>query len=107
MRDTKEFVTSSGAKFTLNTYLTAGESNAIKALMMTAMKIDIADLKEGVEAPLKGQIDGTILMEQEKLMVKFLVVNSPRPVDEMPESDYSELIVELNKIKGGNLAKAK
>lgn len=107
MRPTKEFITSSSQKFVLYTYLTAGESNAIKALMMSAMKIDIADLKEGVEAPLKGQIDGTILMEQEKLMVKSLVKESPVPTEELPEADYAELVAELNKIKGANLVKAK
>lgn len=105
-RETKRHALPSGLAVTLHTYLTASEHNAIKSLMMSAMKIDIADLKSGAtEVPLKGQIDGTILMEQEKLLVKYLVKESPTPVDSLRASDYESLVSELNSIKAGNLPK--
>lgn len=109
-RETKTITLSSGQTLEVNTYLTAGEANSIKAIMMQAMKIDIADLRSTTsEVPLKGQIDGTILMEQEKLLVKYLVVKiGDAPVSDilisnLREHDYTELVVKLNEIKAGNL----
>jgi hypothetical protein len=109
-RDTQLITLPSGIPVTVYTYLTAGESNEIKAVMMKAMKIDISDLKSGTEeVPLKGQIDGSILMEQEKILVKSLLVKvgelpaNPDLVSNLRDTDYLKLVEILNSIKAGNL----
>lgn len=107
-RESRTFKTPSGVEIIIYTYLTAAESNCIKEIMMRAMKIDIADLKVGSDAvPLKGQIDGTILMEQENLLVKYLVKECPGSIDDLREADYQALVKELNTIRNGNLPEAK
>lgn len=107
MRPTKEIALPSGQKIIIYTYLTAKEANEIKAVMMRAMKIDISDIKEGEKVPLKGQIDGTVLMEQEELLVKALVKEGQMSMYDLPHEDYFFLVEELNKIRKGNLAPAK
>lgn len=109
-RETQKITLPSGTEVELYTYLTAGEANAIKALMMQAMKIDIADLKSSNDGvPLKGQIDGTILMQQEKLLVKSLVVTignqsaTDETISMLRDTDYVSLVEKLNNIKSGNL----
>lgn len=109
-RDTKQITLPSGQIVTVYSYLTAGEANEIKAVMMKAMKIDISDLKSGAdEVPLKGQIDGSILMEQEKILVQKLVVKvgdenaTYELVSSLRDTDYLKLVESLNNIKAGNL----
>ncbi len=107
-RETKEIALPSGAKVTVYTYLTGGEANAIKAIMMSAMKVDIANVKPGDAPEVVGEMNGTILMEQEKLMVKSLVKEcSAGAAEDLRASDYTALVEELNKIKNGPLDSAK
>ncbi len=109
-RNTTQITLPSGQVVTVYSYLTAGEANEIKAVMMKAMKIDISDLKSGAdEVPLKGQIDGTILMEQEKILVQKLVVKvgdenaTYELISSLRDTDYLKLVESLNNIKTGNL----
>ena len=110
-RETRKITLPSNIEVEVYTYLTAGEANSIKSLMMQAMKIDIADLKSSNDGvPLKGQIDGTILMQQEKLLVKSLVIKignqaaTDEVISMLRDTDYVSLVETLNNIKTGNLA---
>ena len=111
-RETKTVSLVSGISAIIHTYLTAREANEIKEVMMKAMKIDIADLKVGNDVPLKGQIDGAILMEQERMAIKALVVSingvsGPEVVENMRSDDYNKLVEEINIIRNGNLPSGK
>lgn len=109
-RETKKFTLPSGKEVTLYTYLTAQEANQIKSVMMSAIKVDVTDImssKEGEIVPMKGQVDGSILIKQEELLVKFLVKECEGGVDNIRATDYQPLVNELNTIKNGNLVSAK
>lgn len=101
-RATEVFKAPSGLEIVIYTYLTAKEANEHKNVFMKAVKFDIADIKDGMkEAPMKGQVDGTILQEQEDVLVRSLVKSCPEGIENIRQSDYAALIVRLNEIKGG------
>lgn len=109
-RETKKFTLPSGKEVTLYTYLTASESNQIRSIMASAMKVEVTDImnaKEGQSLPMKGQVDGSILIKQEEMLVKLLVKECEGGAENIRASDYPALIDELNVIKAGNLAPAK
>ena len=107
-RETKVVTLPSGASVTVYTYLTGGEHREYRSIFAKIAKANVSDIKEGVTSILfKGEIDGTILIEQEKVLVKSLVKECVGGVDNLRASDYDALVAELNKIKNTPLVPAK
>ena len=115
-RETIEIVLPSGLKVVAYTYLTAAESIEFNAVYQKAMRIDMSTIKDidskdpNAKVPMKGEIDGTVLIEQDRLLVKYLVKEPIEGVDgvyNLRESDYIFLTEKLKALRAANLAQAK
>lgn len=102
-RETKTFTTPLGHTIVLNAYLTGREANEIKAIMFGSMKADMNDVQSGRIG--FGDISGSVIIEQEKKTVAFLLVavdgNSEKPLEaleNLPASEYAAVKAEIDKL---------
>jgi hypothetical protein len=103
-RETREIVTPGGRKVVLRTYLTGRESNELKGVMYSALKMNMDDAQSGKVNV--NDVPGTFLVEQERKALGFLVVSIDgditTPVDkllDLPSAEYEAVVKEVNKIQ--------
>jgi hypothetical protein len=103
-RETREFVTPGGHQIILNAYLTGREANDIKAIMFSALSMNMGDARESKVNI--GNVPGTFLIEQERKALGFLLVSVDgdvtNPVDQLldlPATEYDAVIKEVNAIQ--------
>jgi hypothetical protein len=103
-RETKEIVTPGGHKVVLRTYLTGREANELKAVMFSAMKMNIEDAQSGKVNV--SDVPGTFLIDQEKAALGFLLVSidgeTNAPIDkllDLPSPEYDAVVKEVNTIQ--------
>jgi hypothetical protein len=103
-RETKEFITPGGHKVVLRTYLTGREANELKAVMYSALKMNMEDAQSGKVNV--SDVPGTFLVEQEHKALGFLVVSidgdTTAPVDkllDLPAPEYEAVVKECNAIQ--------
>ena len=102
-RETKILTTPGGHKVVVRTYLTGRESNELKSLMFSALKIKMDDAATGaVNVP---ELPGTFLLEQEQKALGMIIVSvddeTSGVVEKMldwPQSEYKFVVDEVNKI---------
>jgi hypothetical protein len=103
-RETKEFITPAGHKVVLRTYLTGRESNELKSVMFSALKMNMEDAQSGKVNV--SDVPGTFLVEQERKAFDILIVSidgdTISPVDkllDLPASEYDAVVKEVNQIQ--------
>ena len=103
-RETKEFITPAGHKVALRTYLTGRESNELKSVMFSALKMNMEDAQSGKVNV--SDVPGTFLAEQERKALDLLIVSidgdTATPVDkllDLPSGEYDAVVAEVNKIQ--------
>jgi hypothetical protein len=103
-RETKEFTTPAGHKVALNNYLTGREAAAIKAIMLSSLKMTMGDL-ESKKVDMGG-LSGAVLIEQERATLGYLLVSidgeTNAPLDrllDLPSSEYDAVLKEVEIIK--------
>ena len=103
-RETKEFTTPAGHKVVLRTYLTGREANELKAVMFSALKMNMEDAQSGKVNVI--DVPGTFLVDQERKALGFLVVSvdgdATAPVDkllDLPSAEYEAVVKEVNAIQ--------
>src|ERR1700675_3516832 len=103
-RETKEFITPGGRKIILRTYLTGRESNQLKSVMFSALKMNMEDAQSGKVNV--SDVPGTFLAEQERKALDILIVSidgdTAAPVDkllDLPASEYDAVVREVNAIQ--------
>jgi hypothetical protein len=103
-RETREITTPGGHKVVLNAYLTGREANELKAVMFSALKMNMEDAQSGKVNV--GDVPGTFLMDQEKKALGFLLVSidgeTQDVVDKLldfPSTEYDAVIKEVNAIQ--------
>lgn len=103
-RATQEFVTPGNHKVVLKSYLTGREANELKAVMFSALKMNMEDAQSGKVNV--SDVPGTFLVEQERKALSFLIVSvdgdTTAPVDkllDLPSAEYEAVIKEVNKIQ--------
>ena len=103
-RETKEFITPGGRKIILRTYLTGRESNELKSVMFSALKMNMEDAQSGKVNV--SDVPGTFLVEQERKALDILIVSidgdTASPVDkllDLPASEYEAVVKEVNAIQ--------
>lgn len=102
-RETKEFITPAGHKVVLRTYLTGRESNDLKSVMFSAIKMNMEDVQSGKVNV--GDVPGTFLVEQERKALDILVISidgdTASPVDkllDLPATEYDAVKAQIDKI---------
>src|ERR1700676_3286885 len=102
-RETREFTTPAGHKALLRTYLTGREANELKAVMFSALKMNIEDAQSGKVNV--NDVPGTFLVEQETTTLGFLLVSidgdAADPVAKLldfPSTEYDAVKAEVDKI---------
>lgn len=111
-RETTDFVTKSGTKVKLYTYLTAREANSIKEDIYKTMKIDTTS---GASVKPLSDTNGTIVLEQEKKLLSLIVVSlngaeinsNIESLLDLRNDDYQEIVTEVNRIYSTNFTPAK
>jgi hypothetical protein len=103
-RETREFVTPGGHQIILNAYLTGREANDLKAIMFSALSMNMGDARESKVNI--GNVPGSFLIEQERKALSFLLVSVDgdvtNPVDQLldlPATEYEAVIKEVNAIQ--------
>jgi hypothetical protein len=103
-RETKTITTPAGHTVVLRTYLTGREANELKAVMFTALKMNIEDAQSGKVNI--GDVPGTFLVEQERRAFEILLVsidgNTTAPIDvllDLPSTEYEAVVKEVNMIQ--------
>ena len=103
-RETKEFITPGGRKIILRTYLTGRESNELKSVMFSALKMNMEDAQSGKVNV--SDVPGTFLVEQERKALDILIVSidgdTASPVDkllDLPATEYEAVVKEVNAIQ--------
>ena len=103
-RETKVFTTPGGHTVVLRTYLTGRESNELKAIMFSALKVNMDDAQTGKVGV--GDIQSTFLIEQEHKALDYLVVSidgdTTTPVEkllDLPATEYDSVVKEANQIQ--------
>jgi len=104
-RETKEITTPAGHRVVLRTYLTGREANELKAVMFSALKMNIEDAQSGKVNV--SDVPGTFLIEQEKKALEFLLVsvddeNTTDPLKkllDLPSTEYEAVVKEVNMIQ--------
>jgi hypothetical protein len=104
-RETKEITTPGGRKVVLRAYLTGREANELKAIMFSALKMNIEDAQSGKVNV--SDVPGTFLVEQEKKALGFLLVSvdgdATDPLgtllDKLPSTEYDAVVKEINQIQ--------
>lgn len=90
-RETKEFITPSGAKIELKTYLSGREVVAVVKDKGTKSDLEIAqELTKAAVISLNGVVEGAY-----------------EAILDLPNADYQALSAEVKEIAGGNFQKAK
>jgi hypothetical protein len=103
-RETKEITTPLGHKVVLRSYLTGREANELKAVMFSAVKMNMDDVQSGKIGV--GEVPGTFLVEQEKKALDILLVSldgdTNAPVDkllDLPSTEYDAVVKAVNEIQ--------
>ena len=103
-RNTKEVVTVGGHKVVLNTYLTGGEGQQLKAVLFNGMKMSMDDLTSGVAKV--TDVPAGIVLDQQRKAFEFLVVsvdgvkeNAVKLLEDLPSSDFEEIEKEIDTIR--------
>ena len=103
-RETKQFITPAGHTIVLRTYLTGRETNELKSVMFSALKMSMEDAQSGKVNV--SDVPGTFIVEQERKALDFLVVSIDgditTPVDkllDLPSGEYESVVKEVNAIQ--------
>lgn len=103
-RETTEITTPAGHKVVLRTYLTGKESNALKTVMYSALKINASEAGSGKVA--LSDIPAAFMIEQERKAIEFLLVSIDgetvdafNKLENMPESEYAAVAAEVQRIR--------
>jgi len=103
-RETKEITTPGGHKVVLKTYLTGRETNELKSVMYSALKMNMDDAQSGKVAV--NDVPGTFIVEQERKALEILLVSldgdATGPIDrllDLPSAEYEAVIKEVNQIQ--------
>lgn len=103
-RETREFVTPGGHKIVLRTYLTGREATELRSVMYGALKVNMEDAQSGKVNV--GDVSGAFLVEQEKKVLRFLVVSVDGVTEEaadklldLPSTEYDAVKTEVDKIQ--------
>src|SRR5882762_3686656 len=103
-RETKEITTPGDHKVVLRTYLTGREANELKAVMFSALKMNMEDAQSGKVNV--SDVPGTFLVEQETKALGYLLVSvdgdTTAPVEkllDLPSAEYEAVIKEVNAIQ--------
>jgi hypothetical protein len=103
-RETREFTTPGGHKVVLRSYLTGREATELKAVMFSALKMNMEDAQSGKVNV--SDVPGTFLVEQERKALGFLLVSvdgdTAPPVDkllDLPSPEYEAVVKEVNAIQ--------
>lgn len=103
-RETREFQTPGGHIVVLRSYLTGREANELKAVMFSALKMNMEDAQSGKVNV--SDVPGSFLVEQERKALGFLVVSvdgeTNAPVDKLldfPATEYEAVLKEVNVIQ--------
>lgn len=103
-RETQEFTTPGGRKVVLRAYLTGREANELKAVMYSALKMNMDDAQSGKVNV--SDVPGTFLVEQEKKALSFLLVSVDGETNgvidkllDLPATEYEAVIKEVNRIQ--------
>ena len=88
----------------MRTYLTGREANELKAVMFSALKMNMEDAQSGKVNV--SDVPGTFLVDQERKALGFLVVSvdgdATAPVDkllDLPSAEYEAVVKEVNAIQ--------
>lgn len=102
-RETREITTPGGHKVVLRTYLTGGESRAIRALIFADIHYEMPDVEGG--KPSMKDVPADFIVKQEQKKIELLVVsvdgdtNAPAAkLDDLLEVDYNAVLEEIDKI---------
>lgn len=103
-RETKTVKTPGGHDLVLKTYLTGRESNELKSLLFSSVKINSSDAEAGNVAI--GDISGQLVLDQERKSIELLVVSLDGTAEgatdrilDLPEAEYAAVVEEINKIR--------
>jgi hypothetical protein len=103
-RETREFKTPGGHTVVLRTYVTGREAAELKAVMFSAVKMNIDDAREGKVNI--SDVPGSFLVEQERRALQFLLVSvdgdSTDPINkllDLPSAEYEAVVAEVNRIQ--------
>jgi hypothetical protein len=104
IRETTSFTTPGGRTVVLQSYLTGREANELKAVMFSAVKMDMEDAQSGKVKV--SDVPGTFLVDQERKALELLLVSidgdAAAPVDkllDLPSAEYDAVVKEINKIQ--------
>lgn len=103
-RETISFTTPGGRAVLLRSYLTGREANELKAVMYSAVKMDMEDAQSGKVKV--SDVPGTFLVEQERKALELLLVSidgdTAAPIEkllDLPSGEYDAVVKEINKIQ--------
>jgi hypothetical protein len=103
-RETREFITPGSRKVVLNAYLTGREANELKAVMFSALKMNMEDAQSGKVNV--SDVPGSFLVDQERKALGFLLVSidgqAENVVDkllDLPSTEYEAVVKEVNAIQ--------
>ena len=112
-RTTKTITTPSGREVAIYTYLNARESNVLKRLYTSGMKIDMNNIGSDGK-PTVSEVDGTIEIQAEEKLIELMVVSIDGSTESILDKildgtteDYDFILQEVNKSRSGNLNLAK
>lgn len=99
-RETKEFTTKGGHIIVYKTYLTGRESNEIQKVLLKDVKLEVGTTGQNISG-----FNANNVAELNNKTIELLVVSVDGKkekvldiiLDDMPSSDYTEIIAELNK----------
>lgn len=93
-----------GTKVVLRTYLTGRESAELKNIMLGSLKMTVSDL-ESKKVDMGG-LSGSVLAEQERKTLEFLIVSVNGDVEspvekllDLPSPEYDAVLKEIETIK--------
>jgi hypothetical protein len=103
-RETREFQTPGGHTVVLNAYLTGREAQELKAVMFSALKVNMDDAQSGKIGV--GDMPSSFLIEQERKALAYLVVSvdgdAAAPIEkllDLPSAEYDAVVKEINGIQ--------
>jgi hypothetical protein len=102
-RETTTIMTPGGHAVVLKAYLTGREANELKAVMFSALKMNMEDAQSGKVNI--GDVPGTFLVEQEQKAMSLLLVSLDGSTDntlerllDLPSTEYDAVKAEVDKI---------
>jgi hypothetical protein len=103
-RQTVSFTTPAGNTIVLRSYLSGREAADIKSIMLSSLKLSMNDF-ESKKIDMGG-LSGTVLAEQERKTLDYLVVslngeteNAVEKLLDLPSTEYDAVLKEIEKIK--------